>query len=271
MITEELLESINRGKSGLNKGLSTGFSKLDNVIFGLQRRYFYVIGADQGAGKSSLALYSFVYKPLKEALENKANVHFLYYSFEMSAEVLFAKLLSLHIFEVYNEIVTYDEILSLQTTISMEHFQLVQESIEWLHQLESLLTVIDKPVNADGLYATCKEWIKNFGEFEEIGEHKENFKPKDPSQYLIVLVDHIRLLRNNGDVKAQIDRACDYLVYFRNKCSITAVVIQQLNRGFKSMARRQDGIYQLVQMDDRQKKLKVTLMSSLNWVKKGNS
>lgn len=168
----------------------------------------------------------------------------------MSAEVLFAKLLSLYIYDKYNEIVTYDEILSLHTTITMEHFQLIQESIGWLHKLESLLTVIDKPVNADGLYATCKEWIKNFGEFEEIGEHKENFTPKDSSQYLIVLIDHIRLLRNNGDVKAQIDRACDYLVYFRNKCGITAVVIQQLNRGFKSMARRQDGVYQLIQMDD---------------------
>lgn len=251
MITESLFENIYRGKKGLNKGLSTGFTKLDNVIFGLQRGYFYTIGADQGAGKSSVTLYSFVYQPLKQAILNNLSVHFLYYSFEMSAEVLFAKLLSLHLFEKYNVIVSYDEILSLKTTISEDHLKLIENEKEWLCLLESKLTVIDKPVNANGVYATCKEWIKNFGNFKEIDEHKEEFIPKDPNQYLIVLVDHIRLLKNDGNVKAQIDQTCDYLIYFRNKCKITAVVVQQLNRGFKSMARRQDGIYQLVQMDDK--------------------
>jgi replicative DNA helicase len=250
MITESLFENIYRGKKGLNKGLSTGFPKLDNVIFGLQRAYFYTIGADQGAGKSSLALYCFVYQPLKEAYINNLNAHFLYYSFEMSAEVLFAKLLSLHLFEKYKVIVSYDEILSLKNTISDENLKLIEQEKSWLLFLESKLTVIDKPVNANGLYATCKEWIKNHGEFKEIDEHKESFTPNDPNQYLIVLVDHIRLLKNDGNVKSQIDQACDYLIYFRNKCKITAVVVQQLNRGFKSMARRQDGVYQLVQMDD---------------------
>lgn len=250
MITESLFENIYRGKKGLNRGLSTGFPKLDNVIFGLQRGYFYTIGADQGAGKSSLALYSFVYQPLKQAILNNLSIHFLYYSFEMSSEVLFAKLLSLHLFEKYNVIISYDEILSLKTTISDEHLKLIENEKGWLQLLESKLTVIDKPVNANGVYATCKEWIKKFGEFREIDEHKEEFIPKDPNQYLIVLVDHIRLLKNDGNVKSQIDQACDYLIYFRNKCKVTAVVVQQLNRGFKSMARRQDGIYQLVQMDD---------------------
>jgi hypothetical protein len=168
----------------------------------------------------------------------------------MSSEVLFAKLLSLHLYETFNKVVSYQSILSLIDTIDSETLQLIEASRGWLMELEKRLTVIDKPVNADGLYAITKEWCKKFGDFKEISEHKEEYYPKDPSQYLIVLVDHIRLLRNNGDVKSQIDRACDYLIYFRNKCEITAVVVQQLNRGFKDMARRSGGTYQLLQLDD---------------------
>ena len=55
MITERLFKSIYRGKQGLNKGIPTGIPKLDKVTFGLQRKYHYTIGGDQGAGKSTIA------------------------------------------------------------------------------------------------------------------------------------------------------------------------------------------------------------------------
>ena len=60
MITERLFKSIYRGKQGLNKGIPTGIPKLDRVTFGIQRRYHYTIGGDQGAGKSTFALYSYI-------------------------------------------------------------------------------------------------------------------------------------------------------------------------------------------------------------------
>ena len=250
MIVESLFKSIYRGKNGLNKGISSGFERLDKVTFGIQRKYFYTIGGDSGSGKSTFAIYKFVYKPLIHAINNQVNVNFLYFSFEMSQEVLFAKLLSLHLYDKYDKVVSYEQILSLTSEIPKKTLNLIEESKGWLIEVEKRLTIVDKPVNADGLYAITKDWSKNYGEFREISEHKEEYYPKDPSQYLIVLVDHIRLLRNNGDVKAQIDRACDYLVYFRNKCDITVVVIQQLNRGFKSSDRRAGGVYQLLQTDD---------------------
>ena len=109
---------IKRGKLGRNKGLYSGFDRLDKYIYGIQRGYFSTYGGDSGSGKSSLALYTHIYRPLKD---DAANVHVLLYSFEMSAEVIYAKLLSLYILETYNKEISYKDILSLVDIISDEN------------------------------------------------------------------------------------------------------------------------------------------------------
>lgn len=48
MITESLFKSIQDGKKGLNKGLSTGLPKLDTITYGLQRKWMTVVFADSG-------------------------------------------------------------------------------------------------------------------------------------------------------------------------------------------------------------------------------
>ena len=83
----------------------------------------------------------------------------------------------------------------------------------------------DKPVTAKGLYAICKDWSKKFGKYEEIQSSsdyvKTNYIPNNPQQYLIVVVDHVKLLSVaiGHTSKQEIDEACDYLIHFRNKCS----------------------------------------------------
>lgn len=49
MIVENLLQSITRGKQGLNKGLSTGLPIFDSIAFGVQRRWLSVWAGDSGS------------------------------------------------------------------------------------------------------------------------------------------------------------------------------------------------------------------------------
>lgn len=162
----------------------------------------------------------------------------------MSAEVLFAKLLSIYISDTYKLELTYDNILSLTAPLDEAHYNLLVECREWLKELEEHCEIIDKPVTAKGLYAVCKEWSKKFGTYQETETDSEyvkvNYIPNNPQQYLIVCVDHIKLLSiSSGHTsKQEIDEACDYLIHFRNKCNFTINIVQQLNRNFKSMERR---------------------------------
>lgn len=46
MGVDRLLKNIESGKQGRNIGISTGLPVLDSVIFGIQKKYLYTIGAD---------------------------------------------------------------------------------------------------------------------------------------------------------------------------------------------------------------------------------
>lgn len=173
----------------------------------------------------------------------------------MSGEVLLAKLLSIHLYETYNIILSYGEILSLLKPLDENQYNYIEASKAWLQKFESKCEIIDKPVNAKGLYAICKEWSRKFGKYVEVesleGYSKEDYIPNNSEQYLIVVVDHIKLLSvaTGHTSKQEIDEACDYLIHFRNKCSFTVNIIQQLNRNFKSMERRQSE--NLLGMEDK--------------------
>lgn len=256
MIVESLFSTIDRGKSGMNIGVSTGLPKLDNITYGIQSCWMTVIGGDSGSGKSSLCLYTAVYRPYMQYLltGKKLNINWLLFSFELSSEVIFAKLLSIYIYEVYNRVISYGDILSFNQTISDEDYLLVCKSRPWLEELEAHCTIIDKPVTANALYAITKEWTKQFGVYEKVDEYSENYIQKNEKQLLIVTVDHLGLIEtsNNNTKKQEMDKACDELIYFRNKCRLTIYIVQQLNRNFKSMSRRTEGSgqYAGIQLDD---------------------
>ena len=44
------MEMIESGREGNNMGLSTGIKKLDDLIYGVQRKWIYVVGAASGGG-----------------------------------------------------------------------------------------------------------------------------------------------------------------------------------------------------------------------------
>lgn len=167
----------------------------------------------------------------------------------MAAEVLYAKLLSRYIWDTFRTVVTYEDILSLTKPISQEHLEIVNKCIDWLRMLEKIITIYDKPLTPNMIYGTLKDWLKKFGTFIPINEHKEDYVENDESEYKIALIDHVGLISGPGSKKERIDITVDYFIYFRNKCGLTGVFIQQLNRGQKSMDRKLNG-YELVQLDD---------------------
>lgn len=171
----------------------------------------------------------------------------IFFALEMSAEVLLAKILSLHILDTYGIKVEFKEILSLGTKLSEEKYALIKDSMEWLSQVEQHLIIYDKPVNADGVNQFLIEYLKIQGEFIDISETQIIYKSHIENPYNIVIIDHVRLL--SGKPKEEIDKVCDYLVYLRNVTGITPVLVQQINRDSQSMDRRKAG-YNMIQQSD---------------------
>lgn len=247
MGVNRLFENIKEGRKGRNIGISTGLPMIDSLIYGIQRKYLYTIGADTSGGKTSFAIDVFVYNLLKNA--GNTPVSILYYSFEMSSDILFAKILSLYIFDTYGQIISYQEILSLTEAISDEKFFYIEQSRDWLLNIQKHVTIYDKALSPGGIYATCKEWLKGFGTFVQIDEHREDYIDNDPNRYKVAILDHVGLISGQGSKKERIDLTVDYFIHFRNKCSLSGVFVQQLNRNAKGMDRKTNG-YELIQLDD---------------------
>ena len=111
MIVDSLLSKIEEGREGKNQGFSLGIPKLEGVVDGITKQTYSVIFSGSGSGKTSLVLYSYVYSPLKEHLDDD-NFRIVYFSAEMSADLVMAKLLVTHIFETYHIQLSVKEILS---------------------------------------------------------------------------------------------------------------------------------------------------------------
>ena len=249
MGVRSLFKQIKDGKEGKNVGISMGLPDLDKILYGIQRKSLNVVGADTAGGKTSFALDVYVYNALKNRGDKQVDI--LFYSFEMSAESLYAKLLSRYLYDNYGKVLSYEEILSFTSPISDEDYKLLLEAQKWLESVEQFITIYDKQLTPNAIYATLKEWLRRFGEFITLGDHKEDYIEHDSEAYRIVLVDHVGLISGQGSKKERIDKVVDFLIYFREKCSITGVLVQQLNRNAKSMDRKLNG-YETVQLDDFQ-------------------
>jgi replicative DNA helicase len=104
-----LFQKIDKGRQGKNIGLKTGIPKMDEYTGGIQPVYTLIFGTS-GSGKSALALYSYIYRPLRDYPDK--NIKLCYFSLELSAELLLAKLLCLYIFEEFGKIIPYTKLMS---------------------------------------------------------------------------------------------------------------------------------------------------------------
>lgn len=253
MVTNSLIHQITLGREGKNWGYSMGLPKLEGIVDGVTQNTYTLVFSPTGSGKTSLALYSYIYKPLMEHLDDD-NFRVIYYSLEMSAELLFAKLLSIYIFETYGIELSTKELLSKKKNfvLSDEYYNIVKECMPWLHKVEKIITVYDKALNAETLYKSLSSELEKVGEFKDEGTRKV-YIPNNEDLVTLVVIDHLSLVRRSAgrSLKEEMDLISAYLVTLRNRCKISPLVIMQANRNSSSMDRRKEGLNNLTINDTK--------------------
>lgn len=247
MICNSILNQVTLGREGNNWGYSMGLKKLEGIIDGVTQSTYTLIFSTSGTGKTSLALYSYIYKPIMEHLDD-GKFKVIYFSLEMSAEKLLLKLLSIYIFETYHIELSVKEILSRKKgyILSDENFKIVKECMPWLHKVEKIITIYDKSLNAKSLYSHLMKDLQRTGTFSET-ESRKIYTPDDPDVITIVAIDHLSLVRpsEGRSKKEEMDLISSYLVTLRNMCGISPLVIMQTNRESAGMDRRKAGLNNL--------------------------
>lgn len=244
MITESLIQAIDRGREGKEQGYSIGLPKLEQVIDGVTKGTYTLIAAESGVGKSSFMLYSYIYRPIMDHLDD-GKFKISLFSLEMSADKILAKLLSTYIFEKYGKRLSIKQLLSVQKgfILNDECYEIVKECIPWMKKVESILTIYDKSATANSIYSNILKELELRGHFEET-EKRRIYYPDNPDLVHLVVIDHLaRVFCSPGNtLKQEMDLASKYLYSLKNRCGISPVVIQQMNRGIQSMDRRKEGM-----------------------------
>ena len=235
-----LYKLIERGRKGQNIGISTGLPKLDKYVGGVQKGIYTLLFGGSGAGKSTYALYCYIYRPLKD--NPNADIKIIYDSLEMSAEILLAKLLCMYIYEEYGCIIPYSDLLSWTDILGDEPYEYVLKGEQWLKSIvDKNLIIYDKSLNASRFYKTSMELLEQWGEFieSEDGRRKIYIK-RNPQQIILRIVDHLGLVTpaEGRNKKDEMDLVSAYAVTLREKCNMSFLILQQENRNAADMDRR---------------------------------
>ena len=230
---QEFYELIEKGRSGGNLGLSVGIPKLELYMDGYLPGTSYLIGAQSGVGKTTFTLYTLVYRPLMDFLSgNNTNrdPYWIMFPLEMTRPQIYAKLISMYIFDTYGEQINFKEIFSRgkNTMLSDNKYDLIVNCDNFLNILDERLIFIDGYLNASRYEEHVKNSLKRFGTFKN-----DSFIPNNPDQVVGVLIDHMSLIRQSSGrtKKEEMDLISSYSVQFRNKCGIISPIhVMQFNR-----------------------------------------
>lgn len=230
----QFYELIDKGREGKNIGLSIGLPKLSSYCDGYVQGTSFLLGAGSGVGKTTFALFTFIYKPLMNFLNDpdmqSRDPYWIFFALEMTPEQIYAKLVSMYIFEKYGVQLTYKEIFSRgkDTKITDENYQLIKDSEEFLDILDERIIFHDGTLNSDKYKNNVINDLKRFGEFKD-----EDYFPNNPDQIIGIVVDHFSLIRasQGRSKKEEMDLTSSYSVQLRNKCRIVSPInIMQFNR-----------------------------------------
>ncbi len=237
------LAKVDRGIEGLNVGLPMGFDRLVQYIPGIQQGTYYLLGSETSIGKSAMINHAFVYSPLEWLIANKdktdTKIKIIYYSFEITKDIMLTKAIARKIFLDYGKLFDINYILSRgKNRIKTEDYELVCSYKDYFYELEEYLEIIDKPENPTGIYKNLWDISNQEGNWKETGNGLA-YTPNDPNLYVIVVVDHLNIMRGERGFtkKENIAKLSSHMVHFRNKCNFIPVLVNQFNRDISSTGR----------------------------------
>lgn len=245
-VKSRFYELIDAGLRGSNQGLSLGLPKLEMYVDGYLPGTSYLIAAQSGVGKSTFMLYTLVFRPLIDYLTNDYEVDrdpcWIMFNLEMTPEQIYAKLISMYIYETFGEQMTYKEMFSRGKgeKLSKDRYEMIKQCDEFLDILDKRIIFHDGTLTADKYYKYVLNDLKLFGTFNE-----DTYTPNNPNQIIGIIIDHLSLVRASAgkSKKDEMDLISAYSVGFRNKCKIVSPIhIMQFNRNANGQERIKQGL-----------------------------
>ncbi len=239
--SELLWDEICNGVKGKNSGIPMGFNRL-NKYLGLRKSIYTTIGAAAGCGKTSLVDCAYVLNPYDWYIKNqhKSSVKFevIYFSMERKKTYKLAKWLCMKIWKEEQILMTTDELLSWQSTLSSKKQEIAKFYIDnYFKEMTEggIVTIIDGQQNPTGIWKFLEAHALTKGREEAINQWENRYIPDNDNLITNIVHDHAGKTKNENiggkyDKKLTIDKASEYYCRARDYFGYSPIMINQFNR-----------------------------------------
>lgn len=237
---DNALGLMDRGMSGYNRGLPHGLERLKSIVPNVQQGTYYTIGGETGSGKTAFTDNSFLFAPY-DYIKNKdiIKLKILYFSLEIEYTYKLVKGIGRKLFLDYGISLGLNQLLSRGNfTLSKEIRAKIDTYREYFEELEDILEIYDGHYTPEQIDKIIKQYSDENGQWivPKGKENKTFYKPNDPHLYTIIIIDHVGLI-DGMNMKAAIDKTSRSLIFYRNMCNFTPVIVSQFNRTISSADR----------------------------------
>lgn len=253
-LIDRILEDLEVRRQNILHGrincIPSPFKRFSNDFVGIEKGQYYLVTANQKAGKTQLTNFIFVYNTLLYAFEHKDQIRLkiFYYPLEETKENITLRFIA-YLLYVYSNGAIILSSKDLRSTrkdypLSNEILLLLKQS-PYKEILEFYEQVVEfrEEKNPTGIMKSIEEYYLTHGRIhkkiqtivdkitgeEEIVEAFDYYEPNDEDEYVLALVDHISLLNTESglNIKGTIDLMSSYFVRLRNRYNLSPVVVQQ--------------------------------------------
>lgn len=254
MLVDRVINEIKRRRERVLTGdvncIPSPFTRFREDYVGIEQGCYYLISGNTKAGKSQITSNLFVYEPLFYAYNNPDKVHLkiFYFPLEETPEAITMRFMShllMRLSEGKVRISTSDLKSVNETKPLNEDVIKLLESEEYNNILKFFedTVIFGESRNPTGIYKEVNAYANINGIShkktieiinKETGEKTERevfdyYEPFDPKEYVLIVTDHVSMLESElgKDLRQTINKFSEYMVYFRNRCGYSPVVIQQ--------------------------------------------
>ncbi len=249
-----LKERIKEGLEGKFEGLANGFDRINNYIFGVQRKCITLIGGQSGVYKSTM-LDFIIQNAIQDAEAKNIKLNLFYNSFEIDKLTKQCNWLSTQIYLKYGIIISPETIKGFgKNRLTLEQEKIVDFEVPLMEELFNKIHWNFAPLNPTGLYRQVwnhfyTDELKSRGYFLEedyidpedgkIKKKKVKFILDDPNEVNLMCTDHFYLVKKERgyNTKENIDKFSEYQVETKNMFDMSYINLQQFNSGLSSVDR----------------------------------
>lgn len=240
----DFLSQFQRGLSGMNIGLGNGLTGVNKYIHGTHQARYYLIGAESGAGKTTITDYMYVLELWLSAKARGKRVCIYYCSFEISRAEKTARWVSYYLFKRYGLQLPSNFILGrIEGNLPTKHVKEILAAYSLVKQMEDDIVIMEDVVHPTHIFETLVTGhFEHFGKVErtlvpeeEAAKGKKGYVksyiPDDPDIMTVLVLDHLALIGHEMklDNKGLMDKMSKYCIVLRNIFNCTCVIIQQFS------------------------------------------